>query len=70
MSDNNAGRIDRGQAALDFYMDNHLDHREDMLRSPEALTDLLTDLRHACAEDGLDFDAAVRTSQMHFEEEV
>lgn len=33
------------------------------------LVDLLSDLRHYAAEEGLDFESALGTSEMHFEEE-
>jgi len=33
---------------------------------PETLCDLLTDLRHFCAEQHVDFDAAFRMSEFHF----
>lgn len=33
------------------------------------LTDLLTDLRHFCASEGLDFGASLAMSETHFNEE-
>ncbi len=36
----------------------------------DAVTDLLTDLRHFCAANNLDFDDRVRVSLGHFEEEM
>jgi hypothetical protein len=36
----------------------------------EWLLDLLSDLRHWAREKGLEFDEAVRVSEMHFEAEV
>lgn len=63
-------RIDRGQNTLDHYMDLHPDHVNCVIRSQEALTDLLTDLRHACKDDGLNIDAAILMSEIHFEAEI
>ena len=35
----------------------------------ETMTDLLTDLRHFAATEEIDFDAAVRMSEYHYDEE-
>ena len=58
----NAERVERAQGALAGY--DLLDEGQD------AVTDLLTDLRHLCDVEGFDFDAAVRSSEMHHEAEV
>lgn len=34
------------------------------------ITDLLTDLRHLCGSRGIDFDARVESSAMHYAEEM
>lgn len=34
------------------------------------LCDLLTDIRHYCRQQGLDFELALRLSEMHFEAEI
>lgn len=36
----------------------------------DSLTDMLTDLRHACRQAKIDFDACVTISEMHHEEEL
>ena len=54
---------------IDHYMDQHQDYEDGLIRSQEALIDLLTDLRHAAEEDGLDVDAALIMSEIHFREE-
>lgn len=65
----NSERVERGDAALNNYMDEHPDYSDDLILTQEALTDLLADLRHACHDNGLDFNQAVTTSEIHFEEE-
>lgn len=48
-------------------------YREQMLKLPgqkttlEDVTDLLTDLRHLCAERGYEMDTAIGVSQIHYE---
>lgn len=70
MSHENEIRASRGTDALDYYMDQNPDYGSDAyIRSQEALTDLLSDLRHACKDDELDFEAAVQMPLIHFEEE-
>ena len=64
----NAAREQRGEEAFDMYLADHPDHT-DMEHSEEGLIDLLTDLRHFCASNALDFNIAVKMSQIHFEEE-
>lgn len=36
----------------------------------ETLTDLLTDLRHFCAQAGVDINQAFRLAEMHYEAEI
>lgn len=63
---NNSQRVESGQDVIDYFMDTHPDHQDQLIRTQEALADLLTNLRHACKDDGLDFEAAVASSSIHF----
>jgi len=61
MSDlSNEGRSERAARALGEY------DQEDLTAD---ITDLLTDLRHLCAEMGIIFEECVATSEMHFDAE-
>lgn len=65
----NEDRAERAMSALNQYVNVEGD-------DPNAndwqtwLQDMLTDLRHLCARDGLDFDAAVASSEFHFDAEI
>lgn len=65
----NEGRAESAQAALNAFADaaRMAEAGEDQ---ETILRDLLTNLRHLCARDGVDFDAAVRMSAFHFDAEV
>lgn len=65
----NEDRAARGADILDYYMDQHPDYFDDIIRTQVALTDMLADLRHACEADGLDFYNAVLVSEIHYNEE-
>lgn len=61
---NNKDRADFAREAMEAYT-----ARKGSDEPQTDLVDLLGDLRHFAAEEGLDFEAAVQTSLMHFEEE-
>lgn len=56
----NAARAARGEAALAAASGG---------AGPEALTDQLADLQHWCAEHQVDWNAALRLAEMHYEAE-
>jgi len=60
----NASRIDRARLAIDAHWGN-TGHEP----LEEKLTDLLTDLRHLSREQGIDFEAALLSSENHFQSE-
>ncbi|MBY0510177.1 MAG: hypothetical protein K2P94_08470 [Rhodospirillaceae bacterium] len=65
-------RRERARAALDAYIHAHPDaDRRDLAQETDAcvIGGLLADLRHLCAQNGIDFDDRVRTSETHFEAE-
>ena len=64
----NAERAVRAQRTLWTYKTNHLG--ESGPAGPEALTDLLTDLRHLALHEKWVFDDAVASSWLHFVDEV
>lgn len=67
----NPQRAATAAEALSAYILAKCGHPDELIQSPqEWLTDLLTDLRHHAAELLIDFDAAVRMSEYHFEEEA
>jgi hypothetical protein len=53
-------------AALQYYIENYCE--EDGLQ--DGLVDLLTNLRHMCAQEGLDFAQGIAISGTHHEEEI
>ena len=65
--------MDRSEAvsmALTTYMQaKGLDRVPCSQSADETMTDLLTDLRHFSATSGVDFNAAVRISEYHYDEE-
>lgn len=58
----NEERIERARAAIAANTDNPDTFEDDFV-------DLLTNLRHAAAEEGVDFTRAIFRSAVHFEEE-
>jgi hypothetical protein len=56
----NESRAIRAEKALSAYENN----------AECNVTDLITDLRHFCDREEIDFDAAVEMSEIHHEEEV
>jgi len=66
----NQDRTDAGSIAFEAYQ-----HAKGLTDDPprqspqETLTDLLADLRHFAAAAEIDFEAAVRMSEFHYEEE-
>jgi hypothetical protein len=68
MPDNQTNRIRAAQFALDAHQDAK---RSFGVEQEERVTDLLTDLRHLCDAEDLDFTALIRRSKMnHSEEQV
>ena len=65
----NQDRTDAAAVAFEAYSDvkGLTDSAEQS--AAETLTDLLSDLRHFAAATQLDFEAAVRMSEFHYEEE-
>lgn len=61
----NQSRIDAAQRAIDA----HSDSKQSEGSSEEHIIDLLTDLRHLCEAEDVDFTRAIRMSKVHFEEE-
>lgn len=54
---------------LEFHQENTMnDAPYDDLHG--ALVDILTNLRHLCKIEGINFDGPLKTSRMHFEEET
>ena len=71
----NSDRSHSAERALIAYASHSesrkLEELEDSRQAnDEWLLDLLTDLRHWAKDKGLNFDAAVETSEMHFNHEV
>jgi len=66
----NQQRTDAASMALAAYMQaKGLDGDPCPQSLSETMTDLLTDLRHFAATEEIDFDAAVRMSEYHYDEE-
>ncbi len=66
----NQQRTDAASEALAAYMQaKGLDGDPCPQSLSETMTDLLTDLRHFAATEEIDFDAAVRMSEYHYDEE-
>jgi capsule polysaccharide export protein KpsE/RkpR len=65
----NAVRIEAASIALEAYRDakgvTDLSRQSDA----ETLSDLLADLRHFAAVEEIDFEAAIRLSEFHYEAE-
>jgi len=64
----NEQRADRADHALVYYRDRVL-HEDDGPISQENIIDLLTDLRHLCNQQGIDFEESSKLSEIHFESE-
>lgn len=62
----NQSRITAAQTALDAHRDRTRDFTSD---NEEAITDLMTNLRHLCEAEDLDFTGIVRMSRTNFVEE-
>jgi hypothetical protein len=66
----NQQRTDAASLALAAYMQaKGLDEDASLQSLSETLTDLITDLRHYAAAEEIDFGAAVRISEYHYDEE-
>ncbi len=66
----NQQRTDAASMALAAYMQaKGLDEDPCLQSLSETMTDLLTDLRHFAATEEIDFGAAVRISEYHYDEE-
>ncbi len=66
----NLERAEAASMALTTYMEaKGLDRVPCPQSENEAMTDLLTDLKHFSATSGVDFSAAVRISEYHYDEE-
>ncbi len=61
-------RAARAHETLEAHMD--MTGSSNVLVQEENVIDLLTDLRHYCRQQEMDFDSAVRMSEMHFEREA
>lgn len=57
----NQDYVDRANLAIDHY--------DSGLELEEAVTDLVTDLRHLAAAEGLDWTKITDLAELHFEEE-
>ena len=67
-SDTSIMRGQQAHAALKFYQNLWMETSAPV--TEETVTDLLTDMRHACNQAGYNFDELVSTSWTHFVEEV
>lgn len=67
MSDQNKLRSDRAHGALAHYKADLLEESGPVY--VDDLIDLLADLRHYCAESGINFDDAAKLAFAHFEAE-
>ena len=66
----NMDRAEAASMAVTTYMQaKGLDRVPCPQSADETMTDLLTDLRHFSATSGVDFNAAVRISEYHYDEE-
>lgn len=66
----NQQRTDAASMALAAYMQaKGLDEDPCLQSLSETMNDLLTDLRHFAATEEIDFGAAVRISEYHYDEE-
>ena len=66
----NLDRAEAASMALESYMQaKGLDRVPCPQSADETMTDLLLDLRHFSTTSGVDFNAAVRISAYHFDEE-
>ena len=66
----NQERADAASMALSMYIQSRgLDGNPCAQSHYETMTDLLTDLRHFSAASGVDFTAAVRISEYHYDAE-
>jgi hypothetical protein len=65
----NTDRIDAAGIAFDAYQDAKGLTNPLLQSGQESLADLLADLRHFAAAEELDFEAAVRMSEFHYEAE-
>ena len=66
----NQERADAASMALSMYIEaKGLDGNPCAQSLHETMTDLLTDLRHFSATSGVDFNAAVRISEYHYDAE-
>lgn len=64
----NEERVNRITGTLDFYKRKMLGEGGPV--TEDEVTDLLTDLRHYCQREAIDFEAALTMSAMHFEAET
>ena len=68
--DDNRIRAARGWEALCYYVTGVGDAVGTDISDDEGLIDLLTDLRHTCLAEGIDFDRAVNISSLHYVAEL
>ncbi len=61
-----SNRADSGERLINFYRGSCLNGDGD---DDSIVSDILSDLRHLCAREGVDFDAAVLVSEINFEQE-
>jgi hypothetical protein len=66
LKDQNWGRVEVAGAALKLYVE--LKDGQHVIEASD-VTDLLTDLRHYCAENEIDFDQCLELSKVHFDAE-
>lgn len=64
----NEERAARAHETLEAHME--LTGSDNLLVQEENVLDLLTDLRHYCAQQEINFDSALRMSEVHFEREA
>lgn len=66
----NEQREELAEAALNAYGDAHPDYKDTVIIFSTLVVDLMSDLRHYCGANGIDFDDCVRISEGHHVEEV
>lgn len=70
MSKTNEARAERGRRLLEYHQITLLEEEFDEDIDKCGVASLLADIRHLCAEERIDFDAAVTLSEIHYNEEL
>jgi hypothetical protein len=69
MTPSNEDRAERARNALEEYHEDNEDAFGELESEAGVLVDLLTDLMHYCAENGISFKRKLATARIHFEAE-